>query len=195
MTPLELERADLARTDRDIEAAEASVYAHEQVAARIRASGGDSTAADNLVQAVRRTLEKWILHRELIRDRISAIEAEGAPTASYPDARMDSSEEQERADAIKRIGRLSRREREVLNGLVAGKPNKVIAFDLSISPRTVEVYRANVMRKLQVASLSRAVQLTLLADGSIVHHGFAVQEGVHESAGKPRPLLQLSDKV
>lgn len=71
--------------------------------------------------------------------------------------------EQERADAAERIGRLSGREHDVLNGLVAGKPNKVIAFDLGISPRTVEVYRANLMTKTQASSLSELVRLTLLA--------------------------------
>ena len=71
--------------------------------------------------------------------------------------------EQERADAAERIGRLSGREHDVLDGLVAGKPNKVIAFDLGISPRTVEVYRANLMTKTQASSLSELVRLTLLA--------------------------------
>jgi two-component system response regulator FixJ len=71
--------------------------------------------------------------------------------------------EQERADATERIGRLSGREHDVLDGLVAGKPNKVIAFDLGISPRTVEVYRANLMTKTQASSLSELVRLTLLA--------------------------------
>lgn len=73
--------------------------------------------------------------------------------------------EAERADAVKRIAHLSPREREVLDGLVLGKPNKVIAFELNISPRTVEIYRANVMQKVQVASLSKLVRLTLLATG------------------------------
>jgi len=57
---------------------------------------------------------------------------------------------------------LSARETEVLEGLVAGKPNKVIAYDLGISPRTVEVYRANVMTKMQAASLSELVRMALL---------------------------------
>jgi two-component system response regulator FixJ len=69
----------------------------------------------------------------------------------------------ERADATERIERLSSREHDVLRGLVAGKPNKTIAFDLGISPRTVEVYRANVMTKMQASSLSELVRLSLLA--------------------------------
>ena len=74
--------------------------------------------------------------------------------------------ELDRADAMERIGRLSRREREVLGGLVDGKPNKVIAYELNISPRTVEIYRANIMHKVQVASVSKLVQLTILAGQS-----------------------------
>jgi two-component system response regulator FixJ len=71
--------------------------------------------------------------------------------------------QRDRADAAERIARLSGRERDVVKGLVAGKPNKVIAYDLGISPRTVETYRANVMTKMQVSSLSELVRLSLLA--------------------------------
>ncbi len=69
------------------------------------------------------------------------------------------------AEAVSRIAKLSGRERDVLSGLVAGKPNKTIAFDLGISPRTVEVYRASLMTKMQAASLSHLVRMTLLASG------------------------------
>jgi two-component system response regulator FixJ len=64
-----------------------------------------------------------------------------------------------------RLSSLSERERQVLDGLVAGKANKVIAFDLGISPRTVEIYRANVMSKMQARSLSELVRMTLLVEG------------------------------
>jgi two-component system response regulator FixJ len=50
----------------------------------------------------------------------------------------------------------------VLDGLVAGKPNKVIAYDLGISARTVEIYRANVMTKMQADSLSSLVRMVLV---------------------------------
>jgi two-component system response regulator FixJ len=63
-----------------------------------------------------------------------------------------------------RFESLSERERQVLDGLVAGKANKVIAYDLGISPRTVEIYRANVMTKMQAKSLSELVRLALLID-------------------------------
>jgi two-component system response regulator FixJ len=69
----------------------------------------------------------------------------------------------ERAELNKRLATLSGRERDVLEGLVAGKPNKIIAFDLGISPRTVEIYRANVMTKMDAGSLSELVRMALLA--------------------------------
>jgi two-component system response regulator FixJ len=56
---------------------------------------------------------------------------------------------------------LSERERQVLDGLIAGNANKTIAHDLGISPRTVEVYRANVMSKMQAKSLSELIRMTL----------------------------------
>lgn len=58
---------------------------------------------------------------------------------------------------------LSSRERQVLDGIVAGRANKVIAFDLGISPRTVEVYRANLMTKLNANSVSDLVRTAMLA--------------------------------
>lgn len=67
-------------------------------------------------------------------------------------------------EIIRRIKSLTLREVQVLRGLVAGKPNKVTAFDLGISPRTVEVYRANVMTKMQANSLSELVRMAFLAE-------------------------------
>lgn len=66
-------------------------------------------------------------------------------------------------DAQVRLAGLTAREQDVLRGLVNGKPNKVIAYDLSISPRTVEVYRANLMSKLGVRSLSDALRVAFAA--------------------------------
>lgn len=62
-----------------------------------------------------------------------------------------------------RLSGLSVRERQVLDGLLAGYPNKTIAYDLDLSPRTVEVHRANVMTKMGASSLSELVRLALLA--------------------------------
>jgi two-component system response regulator FixJ len=68
-----------------------------------------------------------------------------------------------RKEAEARLADLSPRERDVLQGLVAGKINKVIAHDLSISPRTVEVYRANLMAKTGARSMSELMRLALAA--------------------------------
>ncbi len=87
------------------------------------------------------------------------------------------------ADSVKRnaevteihnkLAALSNRERQVLEGLVAGSANKNIAFDLGISPRTVEIYRANLMTKMGANSLSDLVRMAMMA-------------GILESAGKTR---------
>jgi two-component system response regulator FixJ len=69
----------------------------------------------------------------------------------------------ERAEIGERLAGLSNRERQVLNGLVAGLPNKTIAYDLGISPRTVEIYRANLMTKMKAASLSDLVRMAVVA--------------------------------
>jgi two-component system, LuxR family, response regulator FixJ len=71
----------------------------------------------------------------------------------------------EKAAVAERLATLSARERQVLDGLVGGSPNKTIAYDLGISPRTVEVYRANLMAKMQAKSLSDLVRMALLAGG------------------------------
>jgi len=63
-----------------------------------------------------------------------------------------------------RLASLSMRERQVLNGLMDGHANKVVAQELGISPRTVEVYRANLMSKMQAGSLSELVRMALLAE-------------------------------
>ena len=63
-----------------------------------------------------------------------------------------------------KLASLSERERQVLDGLIAGHPNKIIAHDLGISPRTVEVYRANLMTKMAARSLSELIRMAILAD-------------------------------
>jgi two-component system response regulator FixJ len=68
-------------------------------------------------------------------------------------------------DVGERLASLSEREQDVLTGLVAGKANKVIAHDLGISPRTVEIYRANLMKKMHARSLSELVRMALLVRG------------------------------
>ena len=68
-----------------------------------------------------------------------------------------------REQVSERIAGLSQRERQVLECLVVGQANKTIAYELGISPRTVEVYRANVMTKMKAQSLSELVRMALLA--------------------------------
>jgi two-component system response regulator FixJ len=67
------------------------------------------------------------------------------------------------ADAVRRIATLSPREREVLDGLMAGRPNKLIAYHLGISVRTVEVHRARMMERLGMRQLGEAVRLGVMA--------------------------------
>ncbi len=80
--------------------------------------------------------------------------------------RTESQRVAQRNEIQERFESLSQRERQVLDGLVAGSPNKTIAHELGISPRTVEVYRANVMTKMQAGSLSELVRMSLLAQAS-----------------------------
>ena len=65
--------------------------------------------------------------------------------------------------AAAKIAKLSPRETDVLKGLIEGRSNKVIAYELDISPRTVEIYRANLMEKLEVRSLSEALRVAFAA--------------------------------
>ena len=76
--------------------------------------------------------------------------------------REESERDSAASEVRSRLKLLSERERQVLKGLVAGKPNKIIAYELGISPRTVEIYRANVMTKMQADSLSALVRMALL---------------------------------
>lgn len=66
-------------------------------------------------------------------------------------------------DAAVRLQALTPRERDVLDGLADGLPNKTIAFDLGISPRTVEIHRANLMSKLEARSLSDVLRIAFAA--------------------------------
>jgi two-component system, LuxR family, response regulator FixJ len=75
----------------------------------------------------------------------------------------DLEQDSEKLEIHSRIATLSNRERQVLEGLVAGQANKTIAFALGISPRTVEIYRANLMTKMHASSLSDLVRMALLA--------------------------------
>lgn len=88
---------------------------------------------------------------------ISSIE-EGFRRLSRKEATGD-----RKKDAEVRLQSLTAREREVLDGLAKGLPNKTIAYDLGISPRTVEIHRANLMTRLGVRSLSEALRIAFAA--------------------------------
>ncbi len=88
---------------------------------------------------------------------LSAVEA----ALRHGDEAMERA--REKAEAAARVASLTPREAEVLQGLLAGRQNKVIAIDLGLSPRTVEIHRANLMSKLGASSLSEAVRLALTA--------------------------------
>ena len=86
-----------------------------------------------------------------------------AVRAAFERRNKAATEAQTRSEYMERFESLSQRERQVFHGLVAGHQNKVIAHELGISPRTVEVYRAKVMVKMSAGSLSALVRMSLTA--------------------------------
>jgi FixJ family two-component response regulator len=76
-------------------------------------------------------------------------------------------EESEREEIRRRVDSLTTREREVMSQVVQGKANKVIASDLGVSQRTVEIHRARVMEKMQASSLAQLVRMVLVAEAEI----------------------------
>jgi two-component system, LuxR family, response regulator FixJ len=91
-------------------------------------------------------------------ERLTAM-IEGAIRHAEPAAKSEAAAQEIAA----RIATLSPRERQVMDGLIAGLSNKLIARDYDISPRTIEVYRANVMTKMQANSLSELVRMAMRA--------------------------------
>jgi two-component system response regulator FixJ len=83
--------------------------------------------------------------------------------SAFKQLNQDQGRQAERNEIARRLAGLSNRERDVLEGLVRGHANKQIAYDLGISPRTIEIYRANLMTKMQAASLSDLVRMALVA--------------------------------
>ena len=101
-------------------------------------------------------LEKPFEHEALVASIKRALEMRSRSLNRHATARA--------AEDI--LGQLTERERQVFELLVAGKPNKVVAFELAISPRTVEIHRARVMEKSGARSLAELVRLALAAKGS-----------------------------
>lgn len=91
-------------------------------------------------------------------DRLTSM-IESAIRQAEPAARNEAVSQ----DIAARVASLSPRERQVMEGLIAGLSNKLIAREYDISPRTIEVYRANVMTKMQAGSLSELVRLAMRA--------------------------------
>jgi two-component system response regulator FixJ len=91
---------------------------------------------------------------EVLIDRLKAALAQSATIVAA---------DQQAKEIAARVKSLTGRERQVLERLVAGQPNKAIGRELDISPRTVEIYRANVMAKMKASSVSELVRLTLRA--------------------------------
>jgi two-component system response regulator FixJ len=94
-------------------------------------------------------------------DDVAILKAVEAALAHRERAEAD--DHGERVKMRRRIDSLSTRERQVLGALVAGKANKVTGRDLGISPRTVAIYRAKVMSKMQAGSLSELVRMAITA--------------------------------
>jgi FixJ family two-component response regulator len=116
-----------------------------------------STAVRALKTGAVDFIQKPIFSDQLLLDRIrQAIETD----------RQTRDLEAQRAEVAARVAQLTTRERQVMELVVAGKPNKLIAADLGLSPKTVEVHRANVMKKMAADSLAELVRLQLLAPSS-----------------------------
>jgi two-component system, LuxR family, response regulator FixJ len=88
---------------------------------------------------------------------LAAIDAAMDHAAKADDAQLSA------ADATVRLARLTTRERDVLHCMVQGRANKLIAFELKIAQRTVEVHRANLMEKLNARSLSEVLKIAFAA--------------------------------
>ncbi|MER9890722.1 response regulator FixJ [Mesorhizobium sp. M0119] len=99
-------------------------------------------------------IEKPFDDEVLIEAIRSALDSRNRTEATHPQS----------AEIRGRLAALSERERQVLDGLVSGLPNKTIAYDLGISPRTVEIHRANLMSKMAASSLSHLVRMALVVE-------------------------------
>jgi len=100
--------------------------------------------------------------RDFIEKPFDDVQLLSAVKSALIHQKSDQKRQSQQSAIVERLARLSSREREVLTGLIAGHPNKKIAYDLGISPRTIEIYRANVMTKMEAGSLSELIRMTLI---------------------------------
>lgn len=100
-------------------------------------------------------LEKPVDDSQLIASIKRALQAAEASTSASAEAQ----------EAASRIAALTERERQVMELMAAGRPNKIIAYELDISPRTVEIHRARVMEKMHAKSLAELVRMVVAAQG------------------------------
>ncbi len=119
----------------------------------ITGHGDVSMAVEAMKRGAHDFIEKPFDDERLVAAVSSALARGGGPRAA---AKVD-------PEAAERLASLSGRERQVMEGLLGGRSNKEIARHYGISPRTVEVYRANVMTKMRAASLAELVQTALRA--------------------------------
>lgn len=91
--------------------------------------------------------------RQLLRALENLAVLDEQPSAQRPDSR----------EMVRLVEALSNRQRQILDGIVRGKPNKIIAWELQLSVRTVESYRADLLRRLGVRSIAEAVRIALAA--------------------------------
>jgi FixJ family two-component response regulator len=119
---------------------------------------GDVPMAVKAIQAgAADFIQKPFRDQELL-DRIQEVLTEDASIRT---------EKLERQEILQRIESLTDREKEVMEQVVEGKANKVVAIDLNVSQRTVEIHRANVMEKMKAKSLAQLVRLVMRARGEI----------------------------
>ncbi len=93
------------------------------------------------------------IDEDLLLGTINTALAENKPSAR----------DHEAARAVEQMGRLSPRERQVLDAIAVGRPNKLIAYDLGLSVRTVEVHRAHMLDRLGVRNIAEAIRIALMA--------------------------------
>jgi two-component system response regulator FixJ len=121
----------------------------------ITGHGDVSLAVDAMKTGAAEFLEKPFEGQALLSAVFSALDA----------AARERERDAESVAVKERLTSLSPRERQVLDGIVAGQSNKTIGVKLGISPRTVEIYRANVMEKMEARTLSDLIQKTIIARG------------------------------